>query len=60
MRMLTLAAMLAFTLAAGAAVACPAHETTAQNDGNVVASNNGQSEGAPMTRIPPAGQQQGG
>jgi hypothetical protein len=59
MRMLALAALFLFTTAAGAVAACVGHETTAQNDGNIVASNS-QSDGTPMTKIPPKDQQQGG
>jgi hypothetical protein len=56
MKVLALALTLSFTLAAAALADCPGHVNTADN-GNVVASNSQSS--APMTKIPPKGQQQG-
>jgi hypothetical protein len=59
MRLVMAALGLTFILAAGAAqAACPGHVQTADNSGAVVAQGGG--SGAPVTRIKPQAQQQGG
>lgn len=58
MRLVSAAFGLTFMLAAGVAQACPAHVHTADTNATVVAQKGGQA--APMTRIKPQAQQQGG
>jgi hypothetical protein len=58
MRLVFAALGLTFILAAGVAQACPADVNTAQSGSAVVAQGGGSN--APMTRIRPQAQQQGG